>query len=901
MTFDINQAVAQWKKELRRQQSLEPGFIEELESGLYDRYDEFLIRGMEPEQAFEQAVAKVSPQVSATSVEYAKVTRRTRSSWLSGFMALQYLLPNYLKMGLRKLRRNKFYHAINYTCLVVGILTTTLALLYLDYETSYDEFVAEAGQKYRLGRTFRSQDYSVMSFDGYYNATPASQMKQIDGIRAVDGVEAACHFYTFGEPEYVVIDEQKLATEDLLETNTPGDFFTFFGWTFIRGAEESFSSRLNTAVLTAQQAERFFGKDWERQDILGKKLEIGEEVYSIEGVIEDIPPNAHFTFSIALHRDKIDYWGSRTYIKIGKGESPEVIEARLDENIGSINADIAGSELFGGTILQNITDIHLHSDMLYELKPPGDKRYLYIIGIISGIILLLTISNYTNLSIAMNAGRAREIGMRKVFGAQVSQVSSQFVLESMLLALLSLPVVFLGLQLIIPVFNNLMDTGLEEQVFTTPSVGLLIIGVACLVGFLSSLYPALFLAKHRIVKLFQGNLVKHNLSGFSTRKAIITFQFVLLIGLCSLTLLVNQQLRFIQKKDLGYDKNQVLYVNLAEDSTKYALFRQEMMQLPGVYGVGSGSPLGGTPYNQTTYRMEGTSDIYDDAYNIYLEYNTLKLLNIKTSISEWIERPEDAPKSAVLINETLAARLTAAYGLSRAELMGKSITEEPEYTDEETGQIGFPFIIAGTFEDINMFSLREKMTPIFLTAYRDPGFVQWASIGFEGVNPSEILQRVKEKYQELLPDKAFVYSFLSENIEELYEKEKRIASLSIFFSLIAFLVAIIGLIALTAFLTALKQKDIGVRRLLGASQLDILKRYNKEYLYLILIALLIAAPLTYLGASNWLSGFAYRIHINPAVFFTAGIITLTIACAAVSVITFRAATSIPVEALHENQ
>jgi len=255
----------------------------------------------------------------------------------------------------------------------------------------------------------------------------------------------------------------------------------------------------------------------------------------------------------------------------------------------------------------------------------------------------------------------------------------------------------------------------------------------------------------------------------------------------------------------------------------------------------------------------------------------------------------------VLINETLVEKLTTTFGLSRSELMGKTIIEEPEYTDEETGEVGFPFTIAGTFKDINMFSLREKITPMFLTVYKHPDYVRWASVGYRGLSPAAIVEKVKARYEALNLDKTFIHSFLSQNIEELYEKERRIAKLSIYFSVVAFLVAVIGLVALTAYLTTLKRKEIGIREILGASRRDILLRFNREYLALIGLALVVAAPLAYLGVREWLSGFAYRIGINPAIFLLAGGITLLISVLAVSLMVIRVLRSAPVRALREEQ
>jgi len=900
-SFNLERAIRDWRRDLQRYRSMEPGFIEELESSLHDYYEEYLIRGFRANEAFARAKLKVSPDEQVLAQEFSRAAI-PHKGWKSVFGSFFFLLPSYLKVALRNLRRKRFYNLINFTCLTVGILTTILAVLYLDYETSYDDMIPEVDRKYRLGRTFRSQDYSVMSFDGYFGAAPEVQLQQLNGFQNIKGVEQACQFYTFWQPAIIKANEKELSTENLLQTNTPTAFFDFFGWSFLKGSIEAFGQKPNTVVLTESEAIRIYGADWADQpNLLEQLMEIDGEDYALVGVIEDLPPNVHFDFSMALYRPKIEYWGSRTYVKLARGEDPATIARRMDKNMAKINTRLAESELFGGTIIQPLRSIHLNSDMLYELKPPGDKRYLYIIGIISAIILLLTISNYTNLSIAMNASRAREIGMRKIFGAMEGQVSRQFVLESVVLSLLTLPVVALALQVIIPWFNTFMGTGLNEQILNRSSFWLILVSTTLLVGLIASLYPSLFLARHPVLRLFRGDLVKNTHRGFSTRKAIISFQFVLLIGLCSLTLLVNQQLRYIQTKDLGFDKEQVVYINLSADSSKYKVFKNELLQIPEVTGVGSGSPLGRNPFNQTTYKLDGTAEVFDDAYDISLDYAAIDLLNIETSIPDYVNNPAEAPQNLVLINETLSNRLCQRFDLEKQDLVGRQIIQEPEYTDEETGEPGFPITIAGFFKDINMFSLREEITPMFLTAYKDPGYVRWVSVAWEGVAPNKIIDKIREKYQGLQLNQALYYSYLTQNIEELYAKERRIARLSIYFSLVAFTVAIIGLIALTAYLTTLKRKEIGIRQILGASQLDILKRFNREYLVLIGISLLIAAPLTWYGVSRWLSSFAYRIELNPLIFLLAGLITLLITSVAVSIMTLKAARAVPVDALQETQ
>jgi putative ABC transport system permease protein len=444
-----------------------------------------------------------------------------------------------------------------------------------------------------------------------------------------------------------------------------------------------------------------------------------------------------------------------------------------------------------------------------------------------------------------------------------------------------------------------MGTGLTADFPGSGRLWLLLASLAVSIGLIASLYPAFYLARRRVLHLFRGRFARDGEGGIGTRKLIITAQFVLLIGLCSLALLVNRQMRFIQNKDLGYRKENVLYVNLNADSSRLETFRELVAALPEVESVGVGSPMGGTPYNRTTYKLSGTDQTFDDAYNIDFDYRGARLMDIETSVPQYLENPERAPDQLVLINRTLAERLKNRFGLTDAELIGQTLIQEPEYTDEQTGEVGFPYPIAGTFEDLNMFSLRERVDPTFLTLYKRPRYAYWAMIAYRNATPAEMVARVKAEYDRLELDQAFQHAFLTENLEELYREERRISTLSTYFSLLAFLTAVIGLVALTAYLTALKKKEIGIRRILGASQLDILRRFNREYVSLVGVALLIAAPLAWLGVSRWLEGFAYRIDINPLIFLLAAGITLIVTVIAVSVVTLRAARAIPARVLSQ--
>ena len=891
--FNLDLALREWRQRVVTLRAPEAEDLAELEAGLLDRYDANLICGLAPAAAFAAATERLGLSFAPSATEPSK----RAGGWS--------LLTNYLKVAWRNLRARRWYNLTNFLVLSVGIITATLALLYYDYETSYDAHLLAVDRKFRVGMNLRAQGYSTISFPDFNGTTAAVQQQQIAGFAAVDGVRSAVQFVDFAEATLVTFGDgtsaggsgAKLPVEHLLQSNTPAAFLDYFGVSVLAGQADAFSADLNTALLTESLAERYYGADWRTRSFTDEVLRIDTTNYAIAGVVADPAPNLHFTYSLLLHQAKLDYWGCRTYLKLVPGADPEEIQRRINDNFAAINVRLTEDELFGGVLLQPLRSIHLGSDLLYELKPPGDVRYLYLIGLIALIILLLTVSNYTNLSIIMNAGRAREIGLRKVFGASGGQVAGQFLLEAVLLSLLTLPLVALGLWWIVPRFNLLMGVELPRNLLASPDLLLLLAGLTVGIGVLAGGYPAFYLARTQVQALFRGSAGGSPTATFTTRRIVITLQFALLIGLCSLTLFVNRQLSYIQDKDLGYRKDNILYVSLNADSTRFATFRDEVLRLPNVTTVGSGTPMGLSPFNQTTYKLKGTDRVYDDAHNIYMDYRGLAQMGIQTSIPDYVADPGNAPPRLVLINQTMADRLKNRFDLTDAELIGRTIVQEPEYTNEETGEVGFPYLVAGTFSDVHLFSLRETVDPMFLTVYREPRYVYTAFIGYESTTDAAILAAVKDKYEALSLDRQFTAAFLTDNLRALYQDERRISTLCNIFSLIAFLMAIVGLVALTAYLTVLRRKEIGIRKILGAGTGRLLTKFNLEYLPLLLVALLLAVPLTWWGVSRWLEGFAYRISVSPLVFLAAVVIVAVVSGVAVSVVAWRAATTVPARVL----
>ena len=899
MKFNLEEAIRGWKKTLRKQPGLEPGYIEEIESHLLDRIDDYLNQGKTEEAAFHLAKDKSVDNAEVLADEYfiARTNGRKTPPWKRE-LSIFYLLPNYLKIAARNFSRKSVYTAINLIGLVLGILGVALAALYIQYETSFDQFHSKADQLYRVARTYRSQDYSVLSFTSYFDTSREVQLQQVNETRNLPGVEDACHFFIFDNETFVETVNKKLAVDQILSTNTPASFFAMFNWPFLLGDTSAVEKSINQAILTRSAAEDLYGSDWANADILSEIITIEDTTYLLAGVIEDIPKNSHYEFNILLHQPRIDYWGGRTYVQLAPGAEPTEVARAMDDNMALINTSIAQNELFAGNFLQPITSIHLSSNILYEIKPPGDVRYLYLFGLIGLVIILITIANYTNLSIAMNSGRNREIGLRKALGAARPSLVTQFLMESVVMTLIATPVVLLLLQAILPWFNNFMKVSIDNLYLQDYGYFFSIVGAAIIIGLIAGMYPAFFLSGRKIKELFTKDNIRTQTRGFSTRKLLITVQLILLIGLISATYFINQQMSFIKNKDLGYRTEGILYVNVPSDN--YEVFRNELTKSSAVSHVGSGSTLGTNPFNQTTYKLENTDEVFDDAYELAMDQEAVKAYGFNTTINESLQSEAGAPQVQFLINETAAKKLALRFGIGQQQLIGKQIILEPEYVDED-GTVGIPRTIAGFFDDINLFSLRESVNPYFLSIYRESNWRPQAIIAFESNQVSAVIDDVQAAYDKLNAVVPLSYEFQQQRIASLYEQEERIANLTIYLSLVAATLAIVGLAALTAYLTSLKRKEVGIRKVMGATVFQIIYRFNHEYLMLILIALLVSSPLAYYGISKWFSSFAYSISINPIVFIIAAVLTLAFTLVAVSTIAYKAAVANPVKSLRDDQ
>lgn len=809
------------------------------------------------------------------------------------FLSFQTMLLNYLKITLRAYLRDRTFTLINLVSLTIGLFVAYAAIGYVSHELSYDRFHENADSIYRLARNYRSQEYSVVGFTNWNETTGEAQRQQIESFKAVTGVKDAVQFITSEALKFVETGDKKIQENKILTTNTPQAFCEVFSWRLRQGSFQDFANGYGKVILTASTAKKLFGEDaLIRPDLIQKRITVAGETYTLAAIIDDVPLSSHVDFNLVLSQPRLDYWGSRIYVQLQENIEQAAAEQQLNAAVSLFNPSLVEDPLYKGHFLQPITDIHLKSNILYELRPPGNRNYIILIGCFAVFIIVITLFNYANLSLALKSKQSKAIGVCKALGAMNSSIAGQFVLEGVLLAMIALPLTALLISFLIPYFNTLMGVNVAANVFAEPGTLLTIIGLAVLLGLLSSVLPAALLSWRNAVSLFKENLRSKLYQNFPVRKYLVISQLMILISISSVSYFVTRQIDFVENEDLGFEKNNILYAYSSPDNLD--IFQEKLRQLPEVEIVGNGSSFGIMPFNQSTYKLQGTDAVYDDAHQLYLDDKALEAYGLK--IFPGSVAQATLTNRSILINQTSARKIAAQQQIPVNDLVGKVIVTEPEYVAED-GQVGFSFTIAGIFEDINLFSLHEKVDPYFIIVSQDVRMDGRSIVKYNAAAAPDILTRIQAVYDGMNEPFPLEVEYLDAKVQNLYQQDRRTADLLFYFNLIAVVLAALGIVGISMFLTVARTKEIGIRKVLGASPFSIIQSATREYFLLVGIALLISVPIAYYAVGEWLGNFAYHIEIQPVVFVGAGLFTLILTALIVGIIAYKAALVNPVNSL----
>ncbi|MTI32854.1 ABC transporter permease [Xanthovirga aplysinae] len=805
------------------------------------------------------------------------------------------MLKNYFKTALRNLLKHKFYSLINVLGLAVGMACCMLIFFWVQDELSYDTFHTKADRIFRVA----TEDLSLgKGFKAVETPGPLAKTLKSD----YPEVEESVSIWNEGET-LTTYQENSFNIERTIYAEP--SLFDVFSIPLIKGNSFSALTNPHSIVLSQSTAQKIFGKE----NPIGKMLIIDQENYQVSGVFEDLPENSHFHADLLLSMTKfreqnekqwIDSWDNLnfiTYILLAEGSNPASLEERFPKLIKSY----MGPEIkvkYGRSLetyfsegnkrqyfLQKLTDIHLHSNLWGEFEANGNITYVYVFTTIAFFILLIAAINYMNLATARSAERAKEVGVRKVLGALRLHLIRQFLSESILLSGFAIIMALMLVEISLPAFNQLTGKTLTTSYIQNWHIMLSIITILLTVGILSGSYPAFFLSSFSPTKVLKGEQTAGVKSG-KLRSVLVVLQFGITIVLMVSTVVIYKQLQFIQNTDPGFKREQVVILNDTNSLGKQRnSFKQEILAYPmfnsstitGFLPV-KPSNRNNAPYYPKTW-IENENFFNAQSWNVDKDYLTTMGMKMKQGRFFSSDFPSDS--SAVVINEEAAQLLGFDHPI------GKTINNGS-------------FTIIGVIKNFNFESLRENIGPLVLHLDTGVGSAYWRnkiSFRIKGEDINEALNLLQKKWQEFAPGQAFSYSFMDDQFQSMYHREQRIGKTLALFAVLAIFIACLGLLGLAGFTTEKRRKEIGIRKVLGASISGIIFLLSKEIARLILIAFLLASPLAWWFMDGWLQNFQYRTPFGMDVFVIAGAITFLIAWLAMSYHAIQAATDDPVNSI----
>jgi ABC-type antimicrobial peptide transport system permease subunit len=786
---------------------------------------------------------------------------------------------NYLKIAWRNIKRYKGYSFINIVGLAVGLACCILILLWVQDELNYDRFHANLNDLYRINAEFHKTEPVTHYWPVCAPLAPALKEEYPEIIRATR--------FTRLRRGQLVRYKDKSFLESQICLADP-DFFVMFSFPLMDGNSHSVLTQPNSIVLVESAAAKYFGD----KNPVGEVIHINNEHdFTVAGVMEDVPENStiHFDFLIPFIRIEdfetawavLDNWtlgGFATYIQLEQAALAEGLENKIAHYL---KKHVPESE--DVIYLQPFQDIHLFSSRVqFGIEGQGDISYVYIFSLIALFVLIIASINFMNLATARSANRAKEVGLRKVVGARRAQLIRQFFSESLGMAFLSLILAVALVEIFLPIFAKLSGKTLVLDFSSHITVLLAILLMTLITGVLSGSYPALFLSSLRPVKVLKGTL-KPEGQGFLFRRILVVSQFSLSILLIICTIVVSRQNEFMQNKRLGFDREYVVYVPIREElANKYETFKTELVKNTGIMNVAASSSLPSYGVILTTDRVSWEGKNPED--NVVLEVTSTGYDFIETFNMEVVEGRSFSKKFLTDEEEAIVINETAKKIIGMEDPVGKKLI----FGDAET-------TIIGVVKDYHFKSLHTKIEPLIMAIV--PSLYRYVFIKLEAGDIPHALAGAEETWKTFFPDTPFEYQFLDEAYDRLYRTEQRMGTLFNYFTILAIMISCLGLFGLASFMAEKRTKEIGIRKVLGASLSGIVVLLNKQFTKWVLIANLVAWPVAYYAMSNWLQGFAYRINFGIGTFALAAVTALAIAVGTVSYQSVKAALTNPADSL----
>lgn len=824
------------------------------------------------------------------------------------------MLKKYIKIAIRNLNRNKVFSAINIVGLALGLATCLLILIYVVDELGYDRYNKNYDRIYRID--------ADLSFGG----AEVNQVMVPDGLGPTmkkEFPEVSQYVRFQGSDEINVKKGNESIKEDRV-VFADSTIFEVFTLPMLQGNPATALVDPNSMVITASTAKKYFntvnvvGKTltvinstqlWEHRNEPGNGTRWLGVNYKISGVIKDFPSQSHFNFDFILPMSANQ--GSRqnnwihhdyyTYLLLKKGADPKNLSSQFPSIIQkytgpqiqqALNMSLQDLQKTGAFIkysLMPLGSIHLRSHKMGEWGPNGHMEYVYIFSTIAMFILLIACINFMNLSTARSSKRAREVGIRKVLGSLRMNLITQFISESVLISFISLIIALFIAALLLPYFNELANKNMTLGILFNPWMILILFSLVIIVGIMAGSYPAFLLSAYQPIQVLKGKLSSGFKSGW-LRNSLVVFQFGISITLIIVTLVIFSQLHYIRKKDLGFNRNQVLILNNCNALGQRAqAFKLNISQIAGVQSVTMSGflPTGDNRmendlFKDPTLSPSGALQLEEwSVDNNYIPTLEMKIISGRNFSPQF---PSDS--NGVILNESAIKML----GIQNP--VGKKLYAK---TDLETFSKGQKTItIIGVIKDFNFNSLRQLVTPVGFILGEDRGSM---ALRINSSDIPNLIGKIEQHWKSIVPGQPFSYSFMDEDFNKIYQSEQRIEKLFISFAVLAILVACLGLFGLITFAAEQQVKMIGIRKTLGASVKDIIVLLSGDFLKMVFVSILIASPVAWWITTKWLQGFAYKIHMSVWFLVAAGVLATLIALITVCSQAFKAAIANPVKSL----
>ena len=797
------------------------------------------------------------------------------------------MLKNYFLITWRNFRKFKIFSAINILGLSSGLACCILMFLFIQHELSYDQFNKRAQNIYRV-----VSDMENNGSKSTLAVTPAPWVP----LMKKDFPEIT-EYVRLLKDEKILIGqpgEQHFYETEMLYADST--FFNVFSISLNKGDIKHALEKPNSIVLTKEAARKYFGT----VNPIGKTLEVNSfgRNFNVEvtAIAEEAPLNSHFRFNALIScqtlGDLSALWSFHmfnSYVVLNDNVRAGDMEKKFTTFVKKYIINNPQADGKNDIHLQPLTAIHLHSHLVGELRPNGDATYVYVFAGVAIFILLIACFNFTNLSTARSLTRAKEVGLRKVVGADKKQLFTQFLAESCLFAFVALLLAIGIAWLVLPVFNELSGRQLRIDFRRNYSLVATMILLVTAVGLLAGLYPAAVLSSFKPIEVLKGK-ISRNTKTISFRKILVTIQFVVSIALIASTLLVNEQLHFLQNKKLGFDKENVVVLTLPRntDSLKLQSFKSSLLNNDGISYVAASStiPNEQVPINQVN---NGGSDLSKalSMQMLFTDADFIQTMKMQLVAGrDW--------------NKEMATDRTAGFIINE-EAVKKLGWNDPQQAIGKTIQWVQPDVVLksgtviGVVKDFHITPLKTLVQPLVMHQF--PQRYQYLYVRFDQKRAENVLSLIQKQFNAFYSKQSFEYSFLDETLNSLYSRERKLGSIFTYFSLLAIIIACLGVLGLSVYSIQQRIKEIGIRKVLGASVLGITGELVKEFLTPVLIGTVIATPLAWYAMHSWLKDFAYRIHINWWVFVIAGLLALCIALITVGFQSFRAALANPVKSL----